>query len=122
MFVSKNFLIFCVVIFLKCEGIMLDVQKDVYNYVLGTQSFSPSYKFTNLSALDETSNVILDLGSNLIKFKQIDDPDMKVLDKLFQTVFLWWRSSSDLWYNGMSEKAKEVCIFSFSFCFKLKSS
>jgi hypothetical protein len=39
-----------------------------YNYVIGTQTVGPKYKFTNESMLVETAKQIKDMGSNLLKF------------------------------------------------------
>ena len=39
-----------------------------YNYVVGTQTVGPKYKFTNESMLVETAKQIKDMGSNLLKF------------------------------------------------------
>ena len=39
-----------------------------YNYIVGTQTVGPKYKFTNESMLVETAKQIKDMGSNLLKF------------------------------------------------------
>ena len=39
-----------------------------YNYVVGTQTVGPKYKFTNESMLVETAKQIKAMGSNLLKF------------------------------------------------------
>jgi len=46
------------------------VERDVesYDYVLGTQTFAPTYSFTNKTRLVETAEVIRAMGSNIIKF------------------------------------------------------
>ncbi len=45
---------------------------DTFNSVVGTQTFSPSYQFTEDPPLLETAKAILAMGSNVIKFK-LDD-------------------------------------------------
>ena len=40
-----------------------------FNYVLGTQTFGPSYHFTAASPVVETAGAIAALGSNTIKFQ-----------------------------------------------------
>jgi hypothetical protein len=42
---------------------------DTTNYILGTQTFSPAYQLTDEAPLIETAGAILDMGSNLIKFR-----------------------------------------------------
>lgn len=42
---------------------------DPFNYVIGTQTFSPSYHFTAEPGLVETARAILAMGSNTIKFR-----------------------------------------------------
>ncbi len=41
---------------------------DAFQYVIGTQTFSPSYQFTDKPRLLETAEAILEMGSNTIKF------------------------------------------------------
>ncbi|HWD21026.1 MAG TPA: DUF2341 domain-containing protein [Verrucomicrobiae bacterium] len=43
-------------------------QVDAYDVRVGTETFSPLYKFTTNTALVETANVIQGLGSDVIKF------------------------------------------------------
>ncbi|MCX6908719.1 MAG: FAD-dependent oxidoreductase [Verrucomicrobia bacterium] len=40
-----------------------------FNYVIGTQTFSPSYQFTGKTRLVETAEVIREMGANVIKFE-----------------------------------------------------
>jgi hypothetical protein len=42
---------------------------DQFDYILGTQTFGPSYRFTAAPPLVETSRAIAVLGSNAIKFE-----------------------------------------------------
>lgn len=67
---------------------------DSYNYILGTQAFSPNYTFTDEKPLLEIAGRINELGSNMIKFYATDD-DMadELLEKYdFEYVFMWYRS------------------------------
>ena len=45
---------------------------DRNNYVIGTQTFGARYQFTNKSRIVETSQAILDMGSNILKFLMSD--------------------------------------------------
>lgn len=42
---------------------------DTFNYVIGTQTFGPSYQFTQKTKLVETAEAILGMGSTVIKFE-----------------------------------------------------
>src|SRR3954447_15795426 len=42
---------------------------DTFNYIIGTQTFSPLYHFTSDTPLVETAKAIAAMGSNLIKFR-----------------------------------------------------
>lgn len=42
---------------------------DTFNYVVGTQTFSPTYQFTKKTKLVETAEAIRALGSTVIKFR-----------------------------------------------------
>lgn len=65
-----------------------------YNYVLGTQAFSPNYTFTDEKPLTEIAGRINELGSNMIKFYATDDGMVdEILAKYdFDYVFMWYRS------------------------------
>jgi hypothetical protein len=41
----------------------------VFNYCVGTQTFSPKYHFTGKTRLVETAQAMADMGSNVIKFE-----------------------------------------------------
>jgi len=45
----------------------VDSKVENYNYVIGTQSIGPNYKFTTDDKLVETAKAIYDMGSNMIK-------------------------------------------------------
>ena len=45
-----------------------DPEVDAYNVRVGTQSFSPGYKFTTDTKLVETSDAIRTMGSDIVKF------------------------------------------------------
>lgn len=42
---------------------------DRFNYVIGTQTFSPAYQFTEKPRLVETAEAIQDMGANVLKFE-----------------------------------------------------
>jgi hypothetical protein len=42
---------------------------DRYNYIVGTQTFDPSYQFTDKPRLIETAQAIRDMGSSVIKLR-----------------------------------------------------
>jgi len=46
---------------------------DRFNYIVGTQTFSPAYQFTEQTKLVETAEAIARLGSNAIKFRLAND-------------------------------------------------
>jgi hypothetical protein len=75
-----------------------------FNYVLGTQTFGPSYHFTAASPVVETAGAIAALGSNTIKFQlkptaggeqtlteiARSDPEIKtVIDMPFAHLLMW---------------------------------
>jgi len=75
-----------------------------FNYVLGTQTFGPSYHFTAASPVVETAGAIAALGSNTIKFQlkptadgeqtlaeiARSDPVIKtVIDMPFANLLMW---------------------------------
>ncbi len=75
-----------------------------FNYVLGTQTFGPSYHFTAASPVVETAGAIAALGSNTIKFQlkptaegeqtlteiARSDPAIKtVIDMPFANLMMW---------------------------------
>jgi len=79
-----------------------------FNYVLGTQTIGATYHFfDNMTVLEETALAIANMGSNMIKIKSDDDPEFKVMDMDFLYTFIWWRSTSTLWFNGLSEQGKQ---------------
>ncbi len=79
---------------------------DAYNYVIGTQAFSPNYQFTDRSPLSEISERIVDMGSNMIKFYATED---SMIDTLISErpelkyIFLWYRSDP-YFQDGYSEQ------------------
>jgi hypothetical protein len=46
---------------------------DTFNYVIGTQTFSPLYHFTSDTPLVETAKAIRAMGSNVVKFRMKRD-------------------------------------------------
>lgn len=100
-----------------------------YNYVIGTQTIGPRYKFTEDHVLVETACRILEMGSNSIKIKlcpgdiDLDTgkdvapkimaeecPVMKsILDMDFSYIFMWVTTPGVDWSDGMTteEQRKE---------------
>ena len=58
-------IIFCFVSLIAAAQTDADVEN--YNYVLGTQTIGPKYKFTTDDALLETAKAIYDMGSRSMK-------------------------------------------------------
>ncbi len=104
---------------------------ESYNYVVGTQTFSPSYQFTDEPWLVETAKRMLEMGSNSIKlrmgWKPADniseisppaksmadlaarDPRIKaVLEMPFYHYFFWTTPLGDPQGKQLEGKRKEV--------------
>ncbi len=103
-----------------------DPAVENYNYVLGTQTIGPKYKFTSDDALVETAKEIYTMGSRILKislnlssyglsgsFSDItsivrDQPSFKyVLDMPFRDYFFWARSNAN-WADGYSESERST--------------
>jgi len=105
------------------------------NYVVGTQTIGPAYRFTQQTALVETAQATLDLGSDILKIKLSrdygkrdypgvvanpaihslrdlarDEPSFRrVLDMPFHHYLLWTYSfSAGWWEHGFSPKDSEA--------------
>jgi hypothetical protein len=50
---------------LKCSAASV----DRFDYVIGTQTFSPAYQFTEKPCLVETAEAIQEMGANVLKFE-----------------------------------------------------
>ena len=78
-----------------------------YNSVLGTTSIGSLYQFTRLPMLEETGQRIAAMGSSAIKVF-VDGPDagwQSVLSLPFTHIFLWYRTDSTAWRDGLSAQA-----------------
>ncbi|MCW3052763.1 MAG: hypothetical protein JWN14_1933, partial [Chthonomonadales bacterium] len=99
--------------------------KSGVNYVVGTQTIGPTYRFTQQTALVETAQATLDLGSDILKIKLSrdygksdypgvvpipaiqslrdlarDEPSFRrVLDMPFHHYLLWTYSFSAGWWE-----------------------
>ena len=75
-----------------------------YNYIIGTQAFSPGYQFTDQSPLMELAEQIDDWGSNMIKFYATNDNmiDEVLAEHDFDYIFMWYRSDP-YFKDGYSE-------------------
>lgn len=79
-----------------------------YSQLIGTQTFSPAYHFTDEDPILESARAIAAMGSRMIKLKAIEGPVLDaVLAMPFDTYFLWWRSNS-VWYDGFSAAEREA--------------
>ena len=103
-----------------------DADVEEYNYVLGTQTIGPLYKFSTDNKLVETAKAINALGSNILKISLDansygmaggytdltslvrDNVSFKyVIDMPFKNYFFWARSNAD-WADGYSESERTV--------------
>ena len=65
---------------------------DTYNYIIGTQSFGPSYQFTEEDKYIETAKAICNMGSNMIKTSFRGDAlTHEILDMPFAYYFFWYQ-------------------------------
>ncbi|MBN1480840.1 fibronectin type III domain-containing protein [candidate division KSB1 bacterium] len=81
------------------------------NFRLGTQTFGPSYWFTDEDKILESSRAIRAMGTNIVKFalggsapliNRLDaEPYKTILDMDFTYYFLWVYGPSD-WFNGQT--------------------
>lgn len=87
----------------------VDPEVANYNYVLGTQTFGANYKFTDEPRDIETARRISEMGSNILKYQVESIDDVYAMNDAiaFKYSFLWYRSSSESWRNGMSEDARD---------------
>ncbi len=112
--------IFCFVSLIV--GAQTDADIENYNYVLGTQTIGPKYKFTNEDALIETAKAIYDMGSRSLKISLSvssypgvsgsystltslvrDNASFRqTIDMPFRNYFFWARSHAN-WADGYSE-------------------
>jgi hypothetical protein len=107
-----------------CAQTYPDVEN--YNYVLGTQTIGPKYKFTAEDALIETAKEIYNMGSRILKislnlssyglsgsYSDVtsivrDQASFKyVLDMPFRNYFFWARSNAN-WADGYSESERST--------------
>ncbi len=102
-----------------------DAEVENYNYVLGTQTIGPKYKFTQEDALIETAKAIYNMGSKSLKISLAvssyagvsgsystltslvsDNSSFRqAIDMPFNNYFFWARSHSN-WANGYSESER----------------
>ena len=96
-----------------------------YNYIIGTQTIGAKYKFTDKPVLVETSDRILEMGSNILKIAlnpveaDVEQAEFKhasplqlitesevikeVLAKDFRYIFMWVTTPGVKWADGMDE-------------------
>lgn len=90
----------------EVDTVMREVES--YNYIIGTQAFSPNYRFTDEEPLVELGSRITELGSNAIKFHATDDGTVdELLSRYdFKYVFMWYRSDPYFRDGYTDEEAK----------------
>ncbi len=98
-----------------------DVMKAVenYNYIIGTQAFSPRYQFTEKDPLFEIADCISAMGSNSIKFSvSSDDTVDRVIDAHpeLRYIFMWYRSNHTFrdGYSAEEAEADYTAIYQFT--------
>jgi hypothetical protein len=113
-------LLFALLTTITCYA-QYEADVENYNYVLGTQTIGPSYKFTTDDKLVETAKAIQAMGSNNLKISLStssyglsgnystlaslvkDNLSFKqVIDMPFKNYFFWARSHAN-WGDGYSE-------------------
>jgi len=111
-------------VFANTLSAQTDPDVENYNYVLGTQSIGPKYKFTTDDALVETAKEIYTMGSRILKISlnvssyglSGSFPDVTsiirdqssfryVLDMPFRDYFFWARSNAN-WADGYSDSER----------------
>ncbi|MEI8043463.1 MAG: twin-arginine translocation signal domain-containing protein, partial [Verrucomicrobiota bacterium] len=106
---------------------------DAFNYVVGTQTFSPKYQFTGKPWLVETAEVIRAMGASVIKFRLDDnirrgaqpenirtlrdvaarDPAAKaVLDMAFGHYLIWtYPMAKEPGQSARDEELYDLCCY-----------
>lgn len=113
-------IIFCLVSLIVTA--QTDAEVENYNYVLGTQTIGPKYKFSSEDALLETAKAIYNMGSKSLKISlsvssytgvsgsystltslvRDNSSFRNVIDMPFNNYFFWARSHAN-WADGYSE-------------------
>jgi hypothetical protein len=119
------------------EKIAYDADVENYNYVFGTQTFGPTYKFTNDTKLVETAKRIREMGSNTIKialdhtkyddltYQETSLTDLVKNESSFSSVmamdfkyyFFWAYTNGVNWFDGLTTAEKDMeyaNIFNFT--------
>ena len=109
------------------KTIIYSHEVETFNYILGTQTFAPSYQFTDQTELVETAQAIYNMGSNILKtalamnkfsdmkgeFSSLvdiarEEPSFqKVLDMDFTYYHLWVYPVDPVpavFYNGLTQE------------------
>lgn len=104
---------------------------EEYNYIIGTQTIGPKYKFTDEHVLIETARRIKGMGSNFIKFSlNLVDEDKETAEKFkgatpftiasqeettkslldmdFARIMMWVTTPGVEWNDGMSSDELEA--------------
>jgi len=116
-------IVFCLVSLIIAAQTDADIEN--YNYVLGTQTIGPKYKFSTEDALLETAKAIYDMGSKSLKISLSvssytgvsgsystltslvrDNASFRqAIDMPFRNYFFWARSHAN-WADGYSESER----------------
>lgn len=123
---QKLILFFGLMFFITQLTAQTDPEVENFNYVLGTQTIGPKYKFTSDDALVETAKEIYNMGSRILKislnlssyglsgnYSDVtsivrDQPSFKyVVDMPFRDYFFWARSNAN-WADGYSESERST--------------
>ncbi len=103
---------------------------ETFNYVLGTQTVTPAYKFSDESDLVETAKAIRDMGSNTLKIalgthKYMDcpgsyasladlienEPSFRAVLEMDFSFYQFWAYGADslpaIFYDGLSDEEKQ---------------
>lgn len=123
---QKLILFFGLMFFITQLTAQTDPEVENFNYVLGTQTIGPKYKFTSDDALVETAKEIYNMGSRILKislnlssyglsgsYSDVtsivrDQPSFKYLvDMPFRDYFFWARSNAN-WADGYSESERST--------------
>lgn len=72
--------------------------------IIGTQAMSSKYRFTSDDAVVEQAKRMIQMGTTMIKIQITSGIHFDTIVAMpFDTIFIWWRSESYAWADGMTE-------------------
>ncbi len=78
-----------------------------FDYILGSQTFGPSYHFTSEDAVVESARALKTMGSTLIKALGAESRE-DLLALSFRTTLSWYEDDGKFpWYDGVTAKEKQ---------------